>query len=182
MDRLPGLKREQLSPEGREVFDQIANPETQFIPAVMGLLLYSPQVALTAHLHGREVRFNTAVPRDVIELVVLAVARELDCKREWAVHVPQALRQGIGQEVIDAIGHRRAPEGLSDEEAVLVNYTQELLRNHRVPQEVFDKVRERFSDTDMIDLTSLIGHYAMLACVMNAYDVEPNPGTAALPD
>ena len=34
----------------------------------------------------------------------------------------------------------------------------------------------------MIDLTSLIGHYAMLACVMNAYDVEPNPGTAVLPD
>ena len=181
MDRLAGIQRKEIPAEQQHYFDEIANADTGFLPAVMKLLLYQPPLALAVHRVGELVRFETQVPRDVIELVVLTTARELDCKREWAVHVPQARRQNIREEVIQAIGHRQMPTGLTDEEMTLITFTQELLKNHRVPQDIFDKVQTRFGDVAMMELTALIGHYSLLATVMNAYDVEPNPEAEVLP-
>ena len=42
--------------------------------------------------------------------------------------------------------------------------------------------RKRFGLEGLVDLTATIGDYAMIACALNAFAVEPTPGEPPLPE
>ena len=175
MARLPVIPREQLPGEHQEIYDEISATLGR-LPAVMEMLMYRPVVAGMTERLGRQVRFDTeALPRSTIELVTLTVAREWDCLREWAVHVGQARRAGVSDETIEAIRQHRAPDGLPKDEALLVTYAQEIMRTRRVSEETFQAVRGHVGDVGIVVLTALAGYYAMIATILNAFEVEPSP-------
>ncbi|MCH8206591.1 MAG: hypothetical protein IH956_06255 [Chloroflexi bacterium] len=70
---------------------------------------------------------------------------------------------------------------LTKEEAVIVRYARELFQDHRVSGDTFDAARSRLGDQGVTELTATLGYYAMLACALNAFQVEPAPGTPRLP-
>ena len=72
-------------------------------------------------------------------------------------------------------------DALSPEEAVVVRYGRELFRQHRVTQSTFDEARARFGDQGVTELTALMGYYALLACSLNAFEVQPGPDAVPLP-
>jgi 4-carboxymuconolactone decarboxylase len=69
------------------------------------------------------------------------------------------------------VARRRGVESLDGTEALIVRYTQTLLREHEVPDELFDAAKGRFGVQGVTELTATIGYYAMLACVLNAFEV-----------
>ena len=62
----------------------------------------------------------------------------------------------------------------------MVEYSLELLRNHRVSEATFDAALTVFGVQGLIDLTATIGYYSMLAAALNAFEVAPQ-GEALLP-
>jgi len=172
MARLPYNTRERLEGEALAIWDEIAG-ERDRLTLVTNLLMYDPPMARHSEMLSRAVRFQTAVPFMAVELVVLVIAREFDCMREWAVHVGQARNAGVREEAIEAIKNKRAPHGLDEEEALYYAYVVQLLRDHRVNDETFTALHERLGDRGTVDLTELIGHFSGLAAVMNAFEVEP---------
>jgi 4-carboxymuconolactone decarboxylase len=50
-----------------------------------------------------------------------------------------------------------------------------------VSDEDFAALQARFGLESMVDLTAVIGYYAMIACALNAFGVEPTPGEPLLP-
>jgi hypothetical protein len=42
-------------------------------------------------------------------------------------------------------------------------------------------LQTRFGLEGVVDLTATIGYYAMIACALNAFAVEPSPGEPPLP-
>jgi 4-carboxymuconolactone decarboxylase len=108
------------------------------------------------------------------------VARALDCQYEWAAHAVLARRAGVRDEVIDAIRERRAPAGLTPAEAQVFGYADALLRRHRVDEADFRALEARFGREGLIDLTAVVGYYAMIACALNAFAIEPTPGERPL--
>ena len=76
------------------------------------------------------------------------------------------------EEAITAVRERRAPEGLNAEEAVVVTYVLELLRDHRVSEPTFTAALDKFGLQALTDLTATVGYYGMLACALNAFEVE----------
>jgi 4-carboxymuconolactone decarboxylase len=135
--------------------------------------MYDPPMALLSEKLSHAVRFETAVPFREVELVVLVIAREYDCLREWAVHIAQARRAGVNEDVIQAIKYKQAPEGLDENDTLYFRYVQQLIRQHRVEEGVFNPMREKLGDRGIVDLTELIGHFSGLAMVMNGFEVEP---------
>ena len=63
----------------------------------------------------------------------------------------------------------------------VVEYGRELLRVHRVSEATYNAVRDHFGDQGLLDLTVLIGYYAMLGYTLNAVELEPLPNTPWLP-
>ena len=177
--RLPEVDREELVGRSQQIFDEIV-ASRGFVRGPFAALMHSPEVAGRAANLGAYLRFETSLDPKTLQIVTLAVAREWDCQYEWTAHEPQAREALVPEDVITAIKERRAPEGLSEDEALLVRYVHELLRDHRVAPETFDRIQSKFSSLELTDLTTTIGYYSMLACALIAYEVQPAEGVVPL--
>ena len=52
----------------------------------------------------------------------------------------------------------------------------------RDPSEgLIEGLRKRLGPGGMVELTATVGYYAMIACTLNAFDVQPDPGADLLP-
>ena len=172
-------RREDLSPEHHAVFDAIAESRGR-VQGPFPMLLHSPELAgRVAHL-GAHVRFEMGLPQRLKELVILTVARELDCRFEWSVHAGHARAAGVPDECIEALRERNEPSGLTPGEAGVCRYTQELLRSHRVSGPTFAAVEKSLGAAGCVELSALIGYYVLLACVLNSMEVEPAEGEKPL--
>jgi 4-carboxymuconolactone decarboxylase len=54
----------------------------------------------------------------------------------------------------------------------VVNYGREFFRTHRVSQATFDAALAQFGVRGLIELTNLMGYYALLAFNVNAFGVD----------
>ena len=77
------------------------------------------------------------------------------------------------ESTISALKERRAPEGLSNDEAAIVAFVHELVRNHRISEATFATVRDRLGSLGLTDLIATIGYYSLLACILNGFDIPP---------
>ncbi|MEK7214670.1 MAG: carboxymuconolactone decarboxylase family protein [Chloroflexota bacterium] len=176
----PILDKSGLSPADQAIFDSIIGSRGKIV-GPFPLLMHSPEVAgRTAHL-GAQLRFSASIPKDVTELVIITTAREMDCAFEWGAHVILARQVGVREEAIAAIRDRKAPAGLTPDEAQVVSYVQAVVGKHRVDDASFQAMQARFVVQGIIDLTATSGYYAMLACTMNAFEMEPAPDHDPLP-
>lgn len=171
--------KEDMSPEHHGVFDAIAQSRGR-VQGPFPMLLHSPELAgRVAHL-GAHVRFEMGLSQKLKELVILTVARELDCGFEWSVHAGHARAAGISDDCIEALRTRGEPAGLTPEEADVRRYARELLQSHRVSAEAFAAVEARLGPAGCVELSALIGYYVLLACVLNSMEVEPAEGEKPL--
>lgn len=176
MARVPEVKREDLLPEQQHIFDEIGRSRNGRVGAPFKILLNSPEPAgRVAHL-GAYVRFESTLSPEQHSLTALTVARELDCQFEWTVNENSGRAAGVREEAIEALRHRRAPQGLTPEEAIVVRYGLELLRNHRISDETYQAAVQLLGLQGVTDLTISFGYYTFVACAMNAFEVEPDLG------
>ena len=136
------------------------------------LLLHMPELARRYEAVRLLIREEASVPQPLQEIVMLTVARELDCPYIWYAHAAAAKAAGVRGEIVDSLREKRALAGLDGEEQTVVDFTRELLRNRRVSGPTFDRAAARFGQRGTMTLTNLIGAYAMLAYFMNAYELE----------
>ena len=181
MARLPNVTREQLSAEDQPYFDEIAESRGS-IRGPYGVLLHSPRLAARVAATGAYVRFEGDMANALREVVILATAREIESQYEFSAHARLAREAGVSEDTIRDIASGTAPDGLSGDEAMLVRYTRELLRDHKIGDATFNAVRDRFGVQGTVDLTGLIGHYVLVGQVLAAFDVDLAPGlTPELP-
>jgi 4-carboxymuconolactone decarboxylase len=179
MARLPPItNKDQLPAKDHAIFDSIAASRG----AVQGpftMFLHSPELAgRLAHL-GAYVRFEGSLDMRVRVLAAMTVAREFEAVYVWGAQTGGARRLGVPEETIAAIRDNHS-RGLSPEDAEIVDFTRQLLRRHRVDEANFKKLQSRFGNDDLIQLTSAIGYYSMLAMTVNACELEAAPGAEVL--
>ena len=176
MARLPEVSREQLSPEDQSIYDEIAGERGQ-VRGPYAALMHSPKLARRASATGSYVRFGSALPMALREVATLATAREMDAQYVFSVHAPVARGLEIAETTMEALRRGDSPPSLSPDEALVVAFVRELLRNRRVSDATFDAVKERFGVQGVVDLAGTVGHYAFMTQVINALDVGLPPGT-----
>jgi 4-carboxymuconolactone decarboxylase len=172
MARVRPLEREDLPAEHRHIYDDIAGSRGRVQPNFKALLNNPLATARMAALGGY-VRFETPLPPRVKVLAVLATARENEGDYVWTANLPQAQNAGVDEATIQAIRERRAPQGLALEDALIVQFTLELLRQHRITDATYQVVQQRLGDAGVIDLLILIGYYGSLSHTLSALEVMP---------
>ncbi len=173
MPRLTAIAtKDQLPAEAHAIFDTIAESRGT-VRGPFAVLLHSPELAArTAHL-GAFVRFESSVPDAIRELAVLTGAHIWRCEYEWAAHLPLAARLGVRAEAIEAIARDADLDAFTEQEALIVRYTRALLGEHRVDTATFEAVRAAYGDRALVELTTALGYYSMLAVMLNAAEVAP---------
>ena len=109
--------------------------------------------------------------------MTIIVARQIDCVYIWSAHQPGALQSGVPVEVIDSIEkkHEINYKLLSNRQRIAVDFTNELIKNNRVSDQLFDDAQKTFGIEGVVDLASTIGQYYMLGSVLNSFEVDPDP-------
>jgi len=135
-------------------------------------LLYSPQLVNRARAMGDYLRYQSSIGTTLSELVILVTAREWTQDYEWYVHYPISLKAGIKPEVADAIADGRRPQGMSDDEEIVYEFSTELHRNKRVSDATFMRAEKRFGRQGVVDLAGISGYYTLLAMELNVAQYE----------
>ena len=181
MARLPDLTRDQLKSEDQQYYDEILGSRGS-VRGPYGVLLHSPKLAARVANTGTYVRFESDMPNGLKEVVIITTAREIKSQYEFTAHARLAREENVSDETIRAIAQGTAPQGLSGDEELLVRFTQQLLRDHKVSDATYNAVNERFGVQGTVDLTGLIGHYLLVGQFLAVFDVELAPGaTPELP-
>jgi 4-carboxymuconolactone decarboxylase len=180
MSRFPRLSRSDLTPEAQVIHDQIVESRGGVV-GPFPILLHSPEVAGRVAYLGHYVRFQSILDPEVRELAILTVARESDCRFEWGAHVALARQAGVREEAIAAIGHRRGLDALTERERLVITCGRELCGQHRLSPATFAAAVEAFGHQGVVELVVTLGYYGMIACVLNAAEIEPDAGMPPLP-
>ena len=181
MARVPEITaRDSVPSDKRHIFDEIAGSRGT-VRGPFAVLLNSPEVAGRAAHLGTYIRFESILSPAERELAIITTSRAFDCQYEWSAHAILAREAGVREEAIEVVANRGALDSLTKDEALVVGYTREVLRDHRVTDETFAAARARFGDQGVTELTATVGYYSMLACALNAFEVTPAPDTPRLP-
>jgi len=170
MPRVPYVSREQLSTRDQKIFDEIAR-NRKGVPNPLKALLNNPKAAKRIGALGTYVRFDTDLNQATSELVILTVSRVLNSQYEWSYHEPWARQAGADEAIIEGIRRGELPRGDS-EQAIAMKYAYELVKDHHVTDQTFKAALATFEMRGLIDLTTLVGYYIMIAHVLSALEVS----------
>jgi 4-carboxymuconolactone decarboxylase len=176
----PITRREQVPPAHHAIFDAVAEGRGS-VRGPFSILMYSP-VLCRRHLDvGTFLRFNSRLEADSRELAILATAREKDCPYIWAAHAPAARQAGVSNAIVSVVRDRGDLAALPAAERDVIDYARQLVRSNAVAPVLFDRLQGRHGVPWLVELTCLIGHYGIVASILNAFEVAPSPEAEALP-
>ena len=176
------VNREELPESDRKYYDSIVASRGK-VGAPYTTLLHSPEItARLAHLLAY-CRFESKLPKKLKELATLAVAREMNCSFEWGAHEKDALKVGVPNDIVEAIKYNKKINEANNHEFKVISYVKQLLNPPNQPtNEIFEYLKSILGISQLIDLTGLIGSYAALACLINAFEILPSDVSKLLPD
>jgi 4-carboxymuconolactone decarboxylase len=174
------VDKEDLAPEHAALFNELAALRGR-VSGPSTIVLHSPGLARPWNQVSEYLHRDSIVEPAHAELAVCATARERDCGYVWNAHVPLALKAGIARQTIAAVAERRPAAELPEPARTVVLYVQQLLRNNRVDQEIFDRLSKAHDARWLVELTVWIGRYAALSGILNAFELTHAAPAESLP-
>ena len=116
--------------------------------------------------------FAGKLPARDRELVVLRTGWRTQAAYEWGQHVGIARDAGISDEEIRCIVAGPSAPGWTSQDAAVLRAVDELDGEHCISDATWNDLSETLDERQMIELTMLSGHYAMLAGTLNSLGVQ----------
>jgi 4-carboxymuconolactone decarboxylase len=132
----------------------------------------APDLGQRSHWVGEYCRFKTALEWDVLETAILVTADHWNQAYEWKTHVPNALKAGLTQQMIDAIAAGEPPMFATVEQSLAHDVAREILETGKLESACYERAVAIFGETAFVELASVIGWYSSLAVQMNIFDVS----------
>ena len=108
MTRLPYVRREELGPEGQQLWDAILDGRGDLLVTAEGGLAGPFNAFVTAPGAGRRLsslgatlRFYTSIERRLSEIAIITVGARWQAEFEWFAHAPMAREHGVSEAVVD---------------------------------------------------------------------------------
>ncbi len=112
------------------------------------------------------------VERRTKELIILESSRSNACQFCTASHVSIARMLGIGDDTGDPLRLLDRPDLMNDRERLAVELMRSVRRDsNRVPEELFVRLRQHFSEPEVVELVAMIGLITMLNLFNNTLQV-----------
>jgi 4-carboxymuconolactone decarboxylase len=185
MNRMPPIAADKMTEvQKKAVADIIAGPRGHLVGPFIPLLR-SPEFMARLQKTGEYLRFNSALEPRQSELAILITARHWSQNFEWHAHRKLGEKAGLKPDICDAIAEGRRPSGMADDEAVIYDFLDELIRTRTVSDTTWSRALSRFGERGIIDMIGLHGYYSLLAMILNATHAPlpegATPGLKSLP-
>jgi 4-carboxymuconolactone decarboxylase len=178
MSRLPDVHRDQLTPQGKAVWDSIVATRGDHVVTEDGALIgpfnamvHAPDAGGPLGSLGAALRFGTSLGRRLTEVAILTVASRWQAEFEWSAHTRIAREAGVSDAVIDAIGTGEEPAFTADDERIVHATARELVANGHLSPATYAAAHELLGDTGAVELVALCGYYTTISFLLNAFDV-----------
>ncbi len=100
------------------------------------------------------------VERDLKELVILESSRRNACQFCSGVHAAIARAMGMSEEPLQLLDQ---PEAQTERQRLALEYTRAAMEDsNKVPDELFERLWEVFTDAEIVEITFLIGNIVCL--------------------
>jgi 4-carboxymuconolactone decarboxylase len=172
MARISPVTPSDTSPGVQQLLEGLTPADADRPLAIFTTLANHPKLLRDYLRFGSRLLFGGEIPDRDRELAILSTARRCGCPYEWDQHVSMARAVGVGTEEIDRIARDELTEGWSSEDAHLLEAVGELVATHTLSDGCWDPLAARYSSRQLLELTMLVGHYAMIAGMLNAARVE----------
>ena len=182
MPRIPLVTEAAMTPEQRRVFDaMVIGPRKSAPVGPLAVAMHRPELAQAMSNLGLVLRFGSTFEPRLREFTILLTGRYWDCQFEWASHEAEAREAGLTGATIETLRHGGDRFDAADEQAIH-DYGMELLTRHFASDAAYQRVVALFGVAGAVELTGLVGYYAMIALMLNAAEFEIPAGmTPPLP-
>jgi len=144
-------------------------------------LLWSEPLARGWNVYLKAVRSELPTSPKLRELGICTVALLTGAAYEYQHHAPDFLKAGGTQAELDALNavvqadarQSAAHPALGAVEQLVVQYAAQMTLDVKVTDAVFDALRQHFDTTGLVELTSAIATYNMVARFLVAMGVSP---------
>jgi 4-carboxymuconolactone decarboxylase len=186
--RLPQLDLASLSAEQRALYDEIVGARggdslrsrnvTDAEGRIQGPfnhMLLAPTVGAPLQRLGGVLRFRGTLPDRARELVILVVAQAWASEFEWFAHARIGGEVGLTDAEIDAVRAGRVPPLADPAERAAAGMARALVDRGDLTDDEHAAAGAALDPAAIVEVTTLVGYYAMLALQMRVFRV-------ALPD
>jgi 4-carboxymuconolactone decarboxylase len=189
-NRLPTLRPAELSPEQRRLCDALTTGargsaaggiEVAADGALAGpfnAMLHHPGVGDPLQALGAALRYAGVLTVRCRELAVLLVAAHHRSGYEWHAHVPIARRAGFTDAQLEQVLARCAPDMEDPAERAVVAAVRALLKHGDLDDGAYRSAADTLGDAALVELTALVGYYALLALQLRVFRVPLPPGAS----
>ena len=134
-------------------------------------MLLSPVVGDALQGLGGVLRYDKLLPARAHELVILTVARAWRSEFEWWAHVRAARTAGVTEAEIAAVHHGEVLALADPIEDAAVATACALLEHEDLTDDEFAYAHDNLGAAMLVELTTLVGYYALLAMQMRVFRV-----------
>jgi 4-carboxymuconolactone decarboxylase len=177
VERLPMPADGAMTPAQRDAAQALINGPRKGVYGPFLPLLRSPALLDRVARTGEYLRFESVLDARIRELATCAVARHVSNQFEWTMHAPLAVKAGVSAEAIEALRLGARPANLKRDEETALDFTHELLRTHGTSDPTYAAALDAFGEQGVVELTTLIGYFAMVCWVMNVARTPTQPTT-----
>jgi 4-carboxymuconolactone decarboxylase len=181
MTDFPILKRDDLDEKQRALWDRITlgprgfycgGPKSKRVPDLYNAYLQFPELGQGIFDIAEAIRSNTELPGRQRELIVLTTSIQLGMRVEYDFHVPFARDQGISDDVIVAIGERRAPQFDRQDDRAVYDANRQLLTSATLTDDLRSQLVGLYGYPGLMQLLATVMLYVITAYTTNVAKVE----------
>jgi alkylhydroperoxidase family enzyme len=142
-------------------------------------LLWSEPLARGWNVFVGAVRRELAVSPRLKEIAICTVAAITGADYEFTHHAPEYVKAGGSEALLPKLRDPDRAAGdpaFTEDERLAIRYAVAMTRTITVPKDLFEQLRARFSETEIVELTASIATYNMVARILVALEVPEDPG------
>ena len=176
-ERFPPITPEKMTAEQKAIADAIMSTRGS-MNGPFYAWLRDPALADRLEKTGEQIRFHSSLPHALNEFAILITARKWTAQFEWYAHYPLAMKAGLEPAVADDLANGVRPRSMSDDEALVYDFSTALHRDGTVDDDLYARAVSRFGEQGVIDLVAVNGYYDLVSMTLGVARVGLPAGTA----
>ncbi len=151
MTRLSFVPLDEWDPDLRAMAR--ADERTPLEQGLTRIFAHRPEVAKPLLRFAGAMRANRTLPDRLYELVRLRIAFFNQCRSCMAIRYPDALADGVTEDLVCSLERPAEAPDLTDAEKVAIRYAELFATDHlRIDDALFDELRRHFTEPEIVEL------------------------------
>jgi len=180
MARIPLFDPQHMTAAQAEVYNAVIRGPRGRLVGPLRAAMHNPVLADRWQRLGEVLRYDCVLPKRLTELAILVTARRWNSQLEWHIHAGDAADAGLDSTIVQAIAAGSAPTFTDHDEADIYAFARQLQGHGDVEQALYERVHQRWGTVGIIELSSVIGYYTLVAMTLNVHQI-PLPEGADSP-